>query len=170
LREYQNDFSTDTSNCGCIWISLVGSLGNKEGKERWGMKILTQSAKIMTIDEKSIDGEKVMKFLEMAARTCYQSEEGNTEELLRKVIDRGHESVIEHFSISAYVVTDRGISHEIVRHRIASYSQESTRYCNYSRGKFGGEITVIDQPISPHTDMDARMVGWMLVIMLRRYI
>jgi thymidylate synthase (FAD) len=59
------------------------------------------------------------------------------------LIARGHESVLEHAKISVRIVCDRGVSHEIVRHRIASYSQESTRYCNYSHSKFGGEITFI---------------------------
>ena len=78
---------------------------------------------------------------------CYKSEDaihpGSAEQFIRNIITRGHESVIEHESISVRVVCDRGVSHEIVRHRIASYSQESTRYCNYSKGDFGGEITVI---------------------------
>jgi thymidylate synthase (FAD) len=57
-----------------------------------------------------------------------------------------HESVLEHSCASFHIVCDRGVSHEIVRHRIASYSQESTRYCNYNKDKFGGEITVIEPP------------------------
>jgi len=56
----------------------------------------------------------------------------------------GHESVIEHEKITVRIICDRGVTHEIVRHRIASYSQESTRYCNYSNNKFGNEITVIE--------------------------
>ena len=51
---------------------------------------------------------------------------------------------MEHFSFTVKFICDRGVSHEIVRHRIASYSQESTRYCNYSKDNFGGEITVIE--------------------------
>ena len=58
-------------------------------------------------------------------------------------IDSGHESVIEHEKISVRIVCDRGVTHEIVRHRIASYSQESTRYCNYTKDKFGNELTFI---------------------------
>jgi thymidylate synthase (FAD) len=60
------------------------------------------------------------------------------------ILKRGHFSVIEHESASVRFICDRGITHEIVRHRLASYSQESTRYCNYSKEKFGNEITVID--------------------------
>ena len=59
------------------------------------------------------------------------------------IIKRGHEAVLEHFDITVKFVCDRGVSHEIVRHRMASYCQESTRYCNYSKDVFGSEITVI---------------------------
>ena len=59
------------------------------------------------------------------------------------ILKSGHESVIEHEKVSLRFICDRGVSHEIVRHRIASYSQESTRYCNYCKDKFGKEITVI---------------------------
>ena len=59
------------------------------------------------------------------------------------ILKRGHESVIEHEKISVKMVCDRGVTHEIVRHRVASYSQESTRYCNYQKDKFGNELTFI---------------------------
>ena len=62
---------------------------------------------------------------------------------IERIIKSGHESVIEHEKITVRIVCDRGVSHEIVRHRIASYSQESTRYCNYSGNKFGRELTLI---------------------------
>ena len=65
---------------------------------------------------------------------------------VENILKRGHESVIEHEKITVKIVCDRGVSHEIVRHRIASYSQESTRYCNYQRDKFGNELTFI-QPV-----------------------
>ena len=52
--------------------------------------------------------------------------------------------MIEHSSMSVKFVVDRGVSHELVRHRIASFAQESTRYVNYSLDKFGNEINVID--------------------------
>jgi thymidylate synthase (FAD) len=58
-------------------------------------------------------------------------------------MDKGHLSVIEHCSVTVRIICDRGVSHEIVRHRLANYTQESTRYCNYAKGKFGNEITVI---------------------------
>lgn len=87
------------------------------------------------------------QMVERAARICYKSEdkiqEGSAETLIRSLIQRGHESVLEHVSCSALLVCDRGVSHEIVRHRLASYSQESTRYCCYTKDKYGNEITVI---------------------------
>ena len=92
-------------------------------------------------------GEMLEK-LERIGRVCYKSEgnikEGSAEKFLKNIIARGHESVIEHESISVKVICDRGVSHEIVRHRIASYSQESTRYCTYASEKFGREINCVD--------------------------
>lgn len=85
--------------------------------------------------------------LEAAGRTCYLSErvEGDTtEKFIQRIMKRKHWSVLEHGHLSVRMVCDRGVTHELVRHRIASYSQESTRYCNYSSGKFGEEIKVID--------------------------
>ncbi len=88
--------------------------------------------------------------IEAAGRVCYRSEDkiadGTAEKFVRMIIARGHESVLEHASASFRIITDRGITHEIVRHRIASFSQESTRYCNYGAEKFGREITVIRPP------------------------
>ena len=91
--------------------------------------------------------EDMLRRIERIGRVCYKSEdrieEGSAEKFIRGIIRRGHESVIEHGSITVKFICDRGVTHEIVRHRIASYSQESTRYCNYSQGKHGGEITFI---------------------------
>lgn len=84
--------------------------------------------------------------IELAARNCYKSEDDkkkSASELIRDLLKKGHESVIEHVNATIRLVTDRGVSHELVRHRLATYSQESTRYCNYSKGRFGGEITLI---------------------------
>ena len=96
------------------------------------------------IPEVELDPSKEYR-IEQYGRVCYKSEDNQTEgtNLLRALIERGHESVIEHEKVTVKFITDRGVSHELVRHRIASYSQESTRYCNYSREKFGEEITVI---------------------------
>lgn len=97
-----------------------------------------------------IDGDRVLRSIEVAGRTCYKSHDQVTNDSARKfvamILERGHESVIEHESVQVWIVCDRGVSHEIVRHRLASYSQESTRYCNYSKDKFGNEITVIEPP------------------------
>lgn len=108
------------------------------------MKIIKPSIEL--IDE--IDGGEVLKKIERIGRVCYKSEDrisdGSAIVFVRNIIKSGHESVLEHVSITVKVICDRGVSHEIVRHRIASYTQESTRYCNYSKGAFGGEITVIE--------------------------
>ena len=86
-------------------------------------------------------GAYMLQALERAGRTyytCYKSEDRITDDSAVKfaqdIIKRGHESVLEHEKITVRVVCDRGVSHEIVRHRLASYSQESTRYCNYKGG------------------------------------
>ena len=92
-------------------------------------------------------GGAVLTHIELAARTCYKSEDKITTDsaarLLRGLLKSGHHSVFEHASASVRVVCDRGISHEIVRHRLCAFSQESTRYANYAKDKFGQEITVI---------------------------
>ena len=94
-----------------------------------------------------IDGEAVLARLERIGRVCYKSEgriaPGTAEKFIAGIIKRGHESVIEHEKVTMRMVCDRGVTHELVRHRLASYSQESTRYCNYSQDKFGAELTFI---------------------------
>lgn len=99
-----------------------------------------------TFDEE-IQGHSMVKRLEQYGRTCYKTEGAITEDsyarFIRMIIKRGHESVLEHEKISVRIICDRGVTHEIVRHRIASYSQESTRYCNYSKDKFGRSLTFI---------------------------
>lgn len=100
----------------------------------------------------------MLRKIERIGRVCYKSEDkitdGSAEQFIRGIIKRGHESVIEHQNISVKVVCDRGVSHEIVRHRLASYSQESTRYCNYTGEKFSGQISVIDPKTGFGWDMD----------------
>jgi thymidylate synthase (FAD) len=90
----------------------------------------------------------ILKHIEKAGRTAYKSEDKITEDSAKKFISKimnfKHESVIEHYSITVRVICDRGVTHEIVRHRLASYTQESTRYVNYSKGKYNSEITVIE--------------------------
>ena len=94
-----------------------------------------------------LDGAQMLKRLERAGRVCYKSEDkithGSAETFLANIIKRGHESVLEHEKITVSLICDRGVTHELVRHRIASYSQESTRYCNYMGEKFGRELTFI---------------------------
>lgn len=92
-----------------------------------------------------------LTLLETAGRTCYKSETGDvTEESASKFVSNlmsrqpPHESVIEHLSITVRFICDRGVSHELVRHRLAAFSQESTRYCNYSKDKFSNELTFIE--------------------------
>ena len=107
------------------------------------MRIIEPGIEIMT----TIDSDNILKNLELYGRVCYKSEQGITEDsanrFVRMIIKNGHESVLEHEKITVKFICDRGVSHEIVRHRIASYSQESTRYCNYNQDKFGSELTLI---------------------------
>lgn len=95
----------------------------------------------------SVDGGGILRHIEQCGRVCYKSEDkitdNSAEKFVANIIKRGHEAVLEHQSITVRFVCDRGVSHEIVRHRLASFCQESTRYCNYSKGGFGSEITVI---------------------------
>ena len=110
------------------------------------MRIVKPEWRIVALTE--AEPTRLIKHLEAMGRICYQSgdlaNETSYEQFLRNIIKRGHEAVLEHASVTAVVICDRGVSHEIVRHRIASYCQESTRYCNYSKGKFGEEITVVE--------------------------
>ena len=112
------------------------------------MNILKAGFEILTpISEGGIEE---LKHIEKIGRVCYKSEGKITEDgesakkFVKMLIDRGHEAMIEHSSLSVKFVVDRGVSHELVRHRIASFAQESTRYVNYSLDKFGNEINVID--------------------------
>lgn len=106
-----------------------------------------------------IDGIEILKTIEQVGRTCYKSEDKITEDSCYKFVEgilkRGHEAVIEHYNITVRLITDRGISHEVVRHRIASYAQESTRYCCYSKDKFDNSITYLD--ITKGMALDTKM-------------
>ena len=107
------------------------------------MKIIEPSFEFMH----AVSGKQILESIERAGRVCYKSEDkitsDSSKEFIKKILQSGHESVIEHEKITVKIICDRGVSHEIVRHRIASYSQESTRYCNYSKNKFGNELTLI---------------------------
>lgn len=93
------------------------------------------------------DGIKIMKRIESACRTCYRSEDSITEDSYKKLItnciNRGHESVMEHEKITVRCVGDIGAYKDLTRHRFASFSIESTRFCNYGKGKYGSEIKII---------------------------
>jgi thymidylate synthase (FAD) len=88
----------------------------------------------------------MMEKIERIGRKCYKSEDkigpGTAEPFVRMLLKRGHFAMIEHVSVTALLVCDRGVTHELVRHRVASYAQESSRYCNYGGDRFGNEITV----------------------------
>lgn len=108
------------------------------------MKIIKPGVQFIT----PVDGDVILRRLEQCGRVCYKSEDkitdGSARKFVASIIKRGHEAVLEHCSVTVKFICDRGVSHEIVRHRVASYCQESTRYCNYSKDGFGGEITVIE--------------------------
>ena len=88
--------------------------------------------------------DNALEMIETAARVCYASEpKGNTEDFIRRLIKMGHHTPLEMATATVKLICDRGVSHELVRHRLCSFNQSSTRYCNYSKDKFGGEITVI---------------------------
>lgn len=93
----------------------------------------------------TLNGEGILKKIEKVARVCYKSEdkigEGTAEKMVKALIKSNHLAMLEHYSFSVKFIVDRGVSHELVRHRVASFAQESTRYCNY--GSKGGEISVI---------------------------
>lgn len=112
------------------------------------MKIIKPSYEIMT--DISPFGTLELEHIEWAARTCYKSEDKITDQaesakkLIAKLIENGHEAMLEHSWLTVKFICDRGVSHELVRHRMASFAQESTRYCNYSQDKFDNQITVIE--------------------------
>ena len=110
------------------------------------MKIIKQSIGLIWITPKA------ERNIEYCGRISYKSENlitsTSAKDFIKKIIELGHESVLEHASASIKIITNRGISHEIVRHRLASYTQESTRYCNYAKNKFNNELTFIEQNYS----------------------
>lgn len=108
----------------------------------------------------SIDGIKELQQIEVAARVCYKSEEHIKEDgesakkLVAMLIKSGHEAMLEHSQLSVKFIVDRGVSHEIVRHRLFSFAQESQRYCAYNKDKFGNEVTFIKPPFYRPEDDD----------------
>ena len=100
------------------------------------------------IKVEKFDGIKIMKRIERACRTCYRSEDKISEDsyknLLTNCLNRGHESVLEHEKITVRIYSDIGSYKDLTRHRFASFSVESTRYCSYNKDKYGNEIAIID--------------------------
>lgn len=100
------------------------------------------------IKVEKIDGKQIMKRIERACRTCYRSEDKISEEsyknLLTNCLNRGHESVLEHEKITVRIYSDIGTYKDLTRHRFASFSVESTRYCSYNKDKYGNEIAVVN--------------------------
>ena len=111
------------------------------------MRIIKPSYEL--ISEISSFGIWELMDIEKAARTCYRSEDKildqaeSAKKMVKKLIESGHEAMLEHSSLSVLFTCDRAIANELVRHRVASFAQESTRYCNYSKDKFGNELSFI---------------------------
>lgn len=129
------------------------------------MKIIKASAHLVS-PRTLKEGIQQLKIIEREARRCYKSEEKITKDsyvyLLADLLSRKprpHLSVFEHGIARVAITTDRGVSHELVRHRLMSPSQESTRYCNYSKGKFGNSITVID--LKDHLKTEEQLCIWL---------
>lgn len=112
------------------------------------MKIIEPKYEILT--DISEGGIKELQQIERVARVCYKSEDKITpdgesaKKLVGFLVKQGHEAMLEHSQLSVLFTCDRGVANELVRHRIASFAQESTRYCNYSKEKFEGSITKED--------------------------
>ena len=109
------------------------------------MKVIQQSYEILT---DLLDSTKILKGIERVGRVCYKSESNITQDsyikFCKMLRDRGHEAMIEHSQLSVKFIVNRAIANEIVRHRLFSFAQESTRYINYSKDKFCNEIKVIE--------------------------
>jgi thymidylate synthase (FAD) len=135
------------------------------------MKIVEQSHRILTpeFDDGTSDNGTAMGFvfearlIERAGRTAYKSGAKTTansyDKFIRNLVTRGHEAVLEFGSMTVLFVTDRGVSHELVRHRMCSFVQESTRYCNYDRDRFGRELTVV-RPSTWDSWSDSQREWW----------
>lgn len=112
------------------------------------MKIERLKVELITITQNA------EQLIEQCARTCYKSQGQVGDTFIKMLIDKGHHSQLEHASATFKLTCDRGVTHELVRHRLASYSQESTRFCNYSKEKFSHEITVIEPPTNTYTERE----------------
>jgi len=110
------------------------------------MRLIKPSYKI----ESKFNRQTILRQLELFGRVCYKSEERITADsaarFVKMIVEKGHTSIFDHVSVSVRFISNRGFTHELVRHRLAAYSQESTRYCNYSKDKFRGHTTFIIPP------------------------
>lgn len=116
------------------------------------MKVIDPSFKIRYPINRQQAKEMVSTIAD-AARTCYKTEDTKSyvkdAALVRRLVNSGHEAMLEHGLISVKIICDRGVSHELVRHRMASFAQESQRYCNYTKGKFDGQVTFVRPTTMP---------------------
>lgn len=113
------------------------------------MKRIKQRVKLI----KQQEYEDILQHIEDCGRTCYQSEpKGDPESFIRKLIKMGHDSVLEHVSITFDIVTNRNITHELVRHRLSSYSQESTRYIRYGNIKYIAPAYIADDELEQNEE------------------
>ena len=131
------------------------------------MKAIKAKAEILFLDDQRAVDE-IYSRIETAGRTCYKSENHITPESSRKfaamVVKNHHEAMLEHASVMVRFTVDRGVSHEIVRHRMASFAQESTRYCDYSKGKFGNELTFIEPCFWTDDERRPELRAWKLMM------
>lgn len=149
-----DDAFSESILCACkTYTSFYAPKKKKESEDEVYIEIISPKVTPASGNKKE---EEILHDIEVIARTCYKSEDKMTEDsavkMVRNLIKSEHMAMLEHASISMIFTCDRGISHEIVRHRMASYAQESTRYCNYSKGKFGHKIKVIS-PMCGFTDL-----------------
>ena len=119
------------------------------------VKIINPSVEIVS----EVNPDVILKTIEKAARTCYKTENNISEDtssavkMITKLIDLGHTAMIEFADIHVKLITDTGVLKDLSRHRHCSFAVESTRYCNYSKGKFGTELTFI-KPCHINTDSE----------------
>lgn len=124
------------------------------------------SPKFEILTKISDGGIEELKQIEKIGRVCYKSEDRITEDgesakkFVTMLLQNGHEAMIEHSTLSVKFTVDRGVSHELVRHRVASFAQSSTRYCNYSSDKFGNECTFICPFQTTTNSQDIKLQEW----------
>ena len=118
--------------------------------------MMVHNSPLVSITPENLSEKKLIYKVTNAAYDCYKTDTStksfdDRKKFIRHLLALGHESPFEHATITMKIHTDRGVTHELVRHRIGAYSQESTRYCNYEKDKFGESITVMN-PFGPEVD------------------